>query len=69
MKTPEGSVRTPAQMEALVLAEGREWMRQRLEQALQQLADEQGEVFPPERAAADASARLPVSPGHRRRRR
>lgn len=46
MKTPEGSLRTPAQIEAAVMAEGREWMRQRLEKELQQLADEPGEVFP-----------------------
>jgi hypothetical protein len=69
MKTPEGSVRTLAQIEAAIMAEGREWTRKRLEQELQLLADEQGEIFPPQRTAADSSARLPVPSGHRRRRR
>jgi hypothetical protein len=46
MKTPEGTVRTLAQIEAAVMAEGREWTRKRLEAELQRLADEQGEVFP-----------------------
>jgi len=68
MKTPEETVRSLAQIEAAVMAEGREWTRQRLETELQRLADEQGEVFPPERAPADPSARLPISSGHRRRR-
>jgi hypothetical protein len=65
MKTPERSVRTLAQIEAEVMAEGREWTRQRLEKELQRLADEQGEVFPPQRAAADSPARLPFPSGHR----
>jgi len=67
MKTPEDTVPSLAQIEAEVMAEGREWTRQRLQARLQQLADQQGEVFPPEPAAAGTSARLPVSSGHRRR--
>ena len=37
-------------------AEGREWTRQRLQQRLQEEADRRGEVFPPQRPAAGASA-------------
>jgi hypothetical protein len=36
-----------ADVEREVLAECREWGRQRLEKRLQQLADQTGEVFPP----------------------
>jgi hypothetical protein len=34
------------QIEQEVLAEGREWTRRRLQQRLQQLADEHGEISP-----------------------
>ena len=51
------------ELEMEVLEEGREWMRQRLEQKLQQETIRQGGVFPPQRsksasptAAQDASA-------------
>jgi hypothetical protein len=37
-----------AEIEREVVAESREWGRQRLQERLQQLADEQSEVFPPE---------------------
>lgn len=36
-----------AEIEREVMAECREWGRQRLEERLQKLADEQGEHFPP----------------------
>jgi len=36
-----------ADVEREVAAESREWGRQRLEERLQQLADQQSEVFPP----------------------
>ena len=58
-----------AQIEAEVMAEGREWTRQRLQARLQQLAEAHGEVFPPKPATADSSAQASVSSGHRRRRR
>ena len=35
------------EVEAQVLAEGREWTRQRLQQRLQAQAEEAGAVFPP----------------------
>jgi hypothetical protein len=41
---PEQSLKA---MEAEVLAEGREWTRQRLQQRLQAQAEEAGAVFPP----------------------
>lgn len=40
--------RSLREMEMEVLAEGQEWMRQRLEQKLQEEADRQGGVFPPQ---------------------
>lgn len=66
MKAPEETVPSLAQIEAEVMAEGREWTRKRMEARLQQLADTHGEVFPPKRKAADSSARAAVSSGHRR---
>jgi len=44
------------EMELEVEAEGREWMRQRLQKKLQAQADRLGGVFPPERAQGVASA-------------
>lgn len=66
MKTHETKELSLAQIEAEVMAEGREWTRKRMEERLQQLADSQGEVFPPKPKAGEASARATVSPGHRR---
>ena len=43
---------TLAEVEREVLAESREWGRQRLEQRLQELARQTGEVFPPRPAQA-----------------
>lgn len=40
------------ELEAEVLAEGREWTRQRLQQRLQAQAEEAGAVFPPPAAPA-----------------
>lgn len=45
------------ELELEVEAEGREWTRQRLQQRLQEEAARVGEVFPPQRPAAGASAR------------
>lgn len=41
-----------ADIEQEVVAEAREWGRQRLEERLRQLASESGEVFPPEATQA-----------------
>jgi hypothetical protein len=67
MKTPETTEPLLAQIEAEVMAEGRDWTRKRLETRLQELADTHGEVFPPKPKSADSSARATVSSGHRRR--
>ncbi len=44
-------------MELEVEAEGREWMRKRLEEKLQQEADRDGAVFPPQRAKSKTPSR------------
>jgi hypothetical protein len=67
MKAHETVEPSLAQIEAEVMAEGREWTRKRMEARLQQLADTRGEVFPPKPKPADPSARATVSSGHRRR--
>ena len=38
---------TLTEIEREVVAESREWGRQRLQERLQQLAEEEGQVFPP----------------------
>ncbi len=50
-----------ADIEREVAAESREWGRQRLEERLQELADQYGEVFPPQATSAqtpDAAKRV-----------
>ena len=50
-----------ADIEREVVAESREWGRQRLEERLQKLAEEHGEVFPPKATsepAPDAAQRV-----------
>lgn len=63
-ETPRGLY----EIEMEVLAEGREWMRRRLEEKLQQQANREGSVFPPERAQGKASAEKANAAAHRRRR-
>jgi hypothetical protein len=55
------------EIELEVEAEGREWTRQRLQQRLQEEAERHGEVFPPQRPKASASAQ-PADAGAQRRR-
>ena len=57
------------EIEQEVMAEGREWMRQRLQERLQDEAERDGEVFPPQPAILDASAKTNDAPAHRRGRR
>lgn len=52
-----------ADLEREVAAEGREWTRQRLQERLQQVADQHGEVFPP--TAAKAPKSKPAKPVRR----
>lgn len=50
-----------AEIEREVMGECREWGRQRLEERLQKLAEEQGENFPPQATSAakvDAAKRV-----------
>lgn len=58
---------TLAQMEEEVLAEGREWMRQRLQQKLQEQADRISQSFPPPGGAAGAAAKKKAHPAQQRR--
>jgi hypothetical protein len=69
MNNPEEPIPSLSQIEAEVLAEGREWTRRRMQERLQQLADKHGEVFPPKPAQAGASAPAHVLVAHRRRKR
>jgi hypothetical protein len=64
--TPEA--RSLHEIEIEVLAEGREWMRQRLQQKLQAEADRQGGVFPPQRSQGLAPAKSADAFAQRRRR-
>ena len=59
MTSDNNRPRSLREIELEVLAEGREWTRQRLEQKLQEEADRQGGVFPPEprKGSAQAKAR------------
>jgi hypothetical protein len=55
-------------IEREVVAESREWGRQRLEERLQKLAEEHGEVFPPKATAEpapDAPQRIRRNPARR----
>jgi len=47
-------IRTLKEIEEEVLAEGREWMRQRLEEKLQQEAERDGRIFLPQRPKSPA---------------
>jgi predicted metal-dependent phosphoesterase TrpH len=49
--------RTLREIELEVEAEGREWMRQRLEERLQKEAEREGAVFPPQPKKGAASTR------------
>ena len=48
--------RTLREMELEVEAEGREWMRQRLEEKLQKEAERDGLIFPPQPKQGSAAA-------------
>ena len=55
-RTNKAESKTLRDIELEVLEEGREWTRRRLEQRLQQEADRQGGVFPPQRSKGSSSA-------------
>lgn len=56
------------ELEQEVEAEGREWMRRRLEERLQREADRDPAVFPPEPKQGAASAPKGAAAAQRRRR-
>jgi hypothetical protein len=69
MNTENQRTRSLREIEDEVLAEGKEWMRQRLQQRLQQEADRTGQVFPPQPTPPLARSGAAHAPEHRRRRR
>jgi len=56
MELEQASVPSLRELELEAEAEAREFARARLQQRLQEIADQHGEVFPPQRTAAGASA-------------
>ncbi len=56
MNNEQTRPRSLREIELEVMAEGREWTRKRLQQRLQEEADRQGGVFPPEPKQGGASA-------------
>lgn len=52
MKEQKSNALSLKALEAAVLVEGQEWMRQRLQQRLQAQAEQAGAVFPPPETAA-----------------
>ena len=69
MKPDKPVARSLREFEDEVLAEGQEWMRQRLQQKLQEQADHTGRVFPPQPTPPVVRPRQDDAPAHRRRRR
>ena len=59
--------RSLREIELEVEAEGREWTRRRLEERLQQEADRDGQVFPPQRAKSQAASDRMDGVKHQRR--
>lgn len=65
MNTKQTGPRSLREIEQEVMAEGREWTRQRLQQRLQEEANRHGGVFPPERTGDHASAPAPDADANR----
>ena len=61
--------RSLRELELEVEAEGREWMRQRLEEKLQKEADRDGTIFPPQPKKGPAAAPKSAAAKNRRGRR
>ena len=64
MNTETDGLRSLRDMELEVEAEGREWMRRRLEEKLQAEANRHGGVFPPERTQSSPPAAGGDAPAH-----
>ena len=69
MSTKPLAPRSLREIEDEVLAEGREWTRQRLQEKLQQQADCTGRVFPPQPTPTAPRPCADHAPAQRRRRR
>ena len=67
MNSDKPAARSLRDIELEVLEEGREWTRRRLEQRLQQEADRQGGVFPPQRSKGTSPTKSGAEPTHGRR--
>jgi len=64
MNEPNKKFRSLSEMEEEVLAEGQEWMRQRLQQKLQEQASQIGAPFPPRQSSAGASPETKTHAAH-----
>ncbi len=67
MNSDKAAVRSLRDIELEILEEGREWTRRRLEQRLQQEADRQGGVFPPQRTKGASPTKRADETAHGRR--
>ena len=67
MSFKNAGMRGLREIELEVLEEGQEWMRQRLEQKLQEEANRQGGVFPPQQRKGSAPAKAMDKSAKRRR--
>jgi hypothetical protein len=67
MNSDKPAGRSLRDIELEVLEEGREWTRWRLEQRLQQEADRQGGVFPPQRSKGTSPTKRGDETAHGRR--
>lgn len=67
MKQEQARVPSLRELELEAEAEAREFARVRLQQRLQEIADQHGGVFPPQRVSAGPSAPAPDESAHRRR--
>jgi hypothetical protein len=56
MNTKQTGPRSLREIENEVMAEGREWTRQRLQEGLQEEANRHGGVFPPQQKGRNPSA-------------
>ena len=65
MSSETDGPRSLREMEMEVEAEGREWMRRRLEEKLQAEVNRHGGVFPPERTPGVASSAADDASAHR----
>ena len=64
MKSDKPPVKSLREIELEVLEEGREWTRRRLEHRLQQEADRQGGVFPPQRSKSPSAKKAADAATH-----